>query len=86
LIGAIRLKAKSIILVNASGTDWCQKFNVKGYYVRIETGEVLSRFQKNVHVKNVLAAEDTRLASHLVSPDALALACVPLTTHGFSTR
>jgi glucoamylase len=33
----------------------------------------VSRFQKNVHVKNVSAAEDTRLASHLVSPDALAL-------------
>jgi glucoamylase len=33
----------------------------------------VSRFQKTVHVKNVLAAEDTRLASHLVSPDALAL-------------
>jgi glucoamylase len=59
-----------------SGTDWCRKFNVEGYYVRIvpmETGEGVSRFQKNVHVKNVLAAEDTRLASHLVSPDALAL-------------
>ena len=59
--------------IYASGTDWCRKFNVKGYYVRIETGEVVSRFQKTVHVKNVLAAEDTRLASHLVSPDALAL-------------
>ena len=59
-----------------SGTDWCRKFDVKGYYVRIapvETGEGVSRFQDSVHVKNVLAAEDTRLASHLVSPDALAL-------------
>ena len=37
------------------------------------TGAGASRFQKNVHVKNVTAAEDTRLASHLVSPDALAL-------------
>jgi glucoamylase len=59
--------------IYASGTDWCRKFNVKGYYVRIESGEVASRFQKTVHVKNVLAAEETRLASHLVSPDALAL-------------
>jgi glucoamylase len=59
--------------IYASGTDWCRKFNVQGYYVRIETGEVVSRFQKTVHVKNVLAAEDTRLANHLVSPDALAL-------------
>jgi glucoamylase len=59
--------------IYASGTDWCRRFNVEGYYVRIETGEVMSRFQKTVHVKNVAAAEDTRLASHLVSPDALAL-------------
>ncbi|HET6384843.1 MAG TPA: glucan 1,4-alpha-glucosidase [Armatimonadota bacterium] len=59
----------------ASDTEWRRKFNVDGYYVRIapkKTGEVL-RFQQNVHVKNVLAAEDTRLAAHLVSPDALAL-------------
>ena len=33
----------------------------------------MSRFQENVHVKNVPAAEDTREAKHLVSPDALAL-------------
>ena len=59
-----------------SGTDWCRKFNVEGYYVRIapmEAGEGVSRFQENVRVRNVSAAEDTRLASHLVSPDALAL-------------
>lgn len=59
-----------------SGTDWCRKFNVEGYYVRIapmETGEGVARFQNTVHVKNVAAAEDTRLARHLVSPDALAL-------------
>jgi glucoamylase len=59
-----------------SGTDWCRKFKVAGYYVRIaplETGDGVSRFQNTVHVKNVAAAEDTRLASHLVSPDALAL-------------
>ena len=59
-----------------SGTDWCRKFKVAGYYVRIvpnETREGVSRFQANVHVKNVTAAEDTRLAKHLVSPDALAL-------------
>jgi glucoamylase len=57
-----------------SGTDWCRKFNVEGYYIRIapkETGQGVSRFQDNVHVKNVLAAEDTRRANHLISPDAL---------------
>jgi len=60
----------------ASGTDWCRKFEVAGYYVRIaamEIGGDVSRFQKSVHVKNVSAAEDTRAAGHLVSPDALAL-------------
>jgi glucoamylase len=59
-----------------SATDWCRKFDVAGYYVRIapiEGEEGASRFQRNVHVQNVSAAEDTRLASHLVSPDALAL-------------
>jgi len=59
-----------------SSTDWCRKYDVEGYYVRIaplETGEGVSRFQNAVHVKNVSAAEDTRLARHLVSPDALAL-------------
>jgi glucoamylase len=59
-----------------SGTDWCRKFSVAGYYIRIapkETGQGVSRFQNTVHVKNVTAAEDTRRANHLVSPDALAL-------------
>ncbi len=39
----------------------------------METGRGVSRFQNVVRVKNVVAAEDTRLAKHLVSPDALAL-------------
>ncbi len=59
-----------------SGTDWARQFAVEGYYVRIapqETGRGVSRFQTAVRVKNVAAAEDTRLAKHLVSPDALAL-------------
>jgi glucoamylase len=60
----------------ASGTDWCRKFNVEGYYVRIapkQTGAGGSNFQKDVDVKNVAASEDSRRASHLISPDALAL-------------
>jgi len=59
-----------------SATDWCRRFNVEGYYVRIapnQTGVDGSSFQQNVHVKNVTASEDTRAASHLISPDALAL-------------
>ncbi len=59
-----------------TGTDWCRKFNVEGYYVRItpeDSDEGVSRFQENVAVKNVLPDEDTRPASHLISPDAFAL-------------
>jgi glucoamylase len=59
-----------------SATDWCRKFNVEGYYVRIapkQTGAGGPGFQQNVRVKNVRASEDTRQASHLISPDALAL-------------
>ncbi len=60
----------------ASATDWCRKFKVEGYYVRIapkQTGAGGASFQQNVRVKNVRASEDTRRASHLISPDALAL-------------
>jgi len=59
----------------ASATDWCRKFDVKGYYLRIASDKPAKgeRFQNFVHVKNVAAAEDTREAKHLVSPDALAL-------------
>ncbi len=59
-----------------SATDWCQKFKVDGYYVRIApktTGVDGASRQKNIKVKNVTASEDTRRASHLISPDALAL-------------
>jgi glucoamylase len=66
-----------------SGTDWCRKLEVTGYYIRVapkETGQGVSRFQDKVHVKNVLAAEDTRRANHLISPDALALARFGLRT------
>jgi glucoamylase len=60
----------------ATGTDWCRKFKVEGYYLRIapnKPGKGPARFQNNVDVKNVSAAEGTRAARHLVSPDALAL-------------
>jgi glucoamylase len=59
-----------------SATDWCKKFKVEGYYVRIapkQTGASGSGFQQNIRIKNVTASEDTRQASHLISPDALAL-------------
>jgi glucoamylase len=59
-----------------SATDWCKKFKVDGYYVRIapkQLGADGTSLQQNVRVKNVTASEDTRRASHLISPDALAL-------------
>lgn len=56
-------------------TDWSQKFDVEGYYIRIapfkNCSENLS--QRDVNIKNVVAKKDTRLARHLVSPDILAL-------------
>ena len=60
----------------ASGTNWSRQFGVGGYYVRIAptaSGEAGSSLQQDVNVKNVRAAEDSRRASHLASPDALAL-------------
>ena len=59
----------------ASATDWCRKFDVEGYYLRIAEDQTAdgARFENLVHVKNVAAAEDNRMARHLVSPDALAL-------------
>ena len=75
----------------ASATDWCKKFDVEGYYLRIASanpGEG-ERFQNFVRVKNVTAAEDTRMAKHLVSPDALALVrfrFAPRMTRAFSAR
>jgi glucoamylase len=59
-----------------SETDWCKKFSVAGYYVRIapkRTGSAGSSFKADVHVKNVADNEANRRANHLVSPDALAL-------------
>jgi glucoamylase len=59
-----------------SATDWCKKFKVEDYYVRIApktTGADGQSRQQNIQVKNVTASEDTRQASHLISPDALAL-------------
>jgi glucoamylase len=60
-----------------TNTDWCRQYDVNGYYVRIAPAaenESGASFQTNIKVKNVAAAEDNRTASHLISPDALALA------------
>jgi len=49
---------------------------VAGYYVRtapVKKGESDSMLMNPVHVKNVSSEESTRIAIHLISPDALAL-------------
>jgi len=59
-----------------SDTDWSRKHEVAGYYVRtapVKKGESGSLLMNPVHVKNVPSEESTRLAIHLISPDALAL-------------
>jgi len=57
-------------------TDWCREYGVAGYYIRIapvDSGESVSRFPAPVQVKNVAPDRASSPASHLVSPDALAL-------------
>ncbi len=58
-----------------SGNDWCRKFEVDGYYVRIGSGEIGegSSGGAKVHVKNVVRGDGLLLSTHLVSADALAL-------------
>jgi glucoamylase len=58
-----------------SGTDWCARFGVAGYYVRIASMEKdgASRRRETVLVKNVPADRAVSPVTHLVSPDALAL-------------
>ncbi|HJV65183.1 MAG TPA: glucan 1,4-alpha-glucosidase [Geomonas sp.] len=59
-----------------TGGDWCERYQVSGYYVRItpvDPVESAFRFQERVVVKNVVKGEESMQASHLVSPDALAL-------------
>ena len=59
-----------------TGTDWCRKYDVAGYYVRIAPvvkEEGVSRFLGSIAVKNVATGLDESPACHLVSPDALAL-------------
>lgn len=58
-----------------SDTEWCRKYNVKGYYIRIATMNAEEEIapQENIFVKNVSCDRATQLANHLVSSDALAL-------------
>jgi glucoamylase len=59
-----------------AGTELARKVGVDGYYVRIappEVGEAASLAEGFVPIKNRPPAEMNQLATHLVSPDALAL-------------
>ena len=56
-----------------SGTDWCERFLVEGYYVRIAPDAADPSTPENVLVKNVPPGQAVLPVSHLVSPDALAL-------------
>ncbi len=59
-----------------TGTDWCERYAVDGYYVRVaQVGpdEVLSETGSTVQIRNRIDGDATRPAGHVVSPDALAL-------------
>ena len=58
------------------GTDYCREFKVEGYYVRIappETADAASPANGFVPIKNRPPGQSDEPASHLISPDALAL-------------
>jgi glucoamylase len=59
-----------------SGTDWSQRFDIDGYYVRITQMEIVEgvpQLKDLVVIRNVAEEENTLATIHLVSPDALAL-------------
>lgn len=60
----------------ATGTDLARQIGVEGYYVRIappETGSASSPLQGYVPIKNRPPGESQYPATHIISPDALAL-------------
>jgi glucoamylase len=62
--------------IYATGGDLAQQLGVEGYYVRIsppDTGSAASPTQGFVPIKNRPPGQDHEIASHIVSPDALAL-------------
>jgi glucoamylase len=62
--------------VYAANTDLAAQIGVDGYYVRIapaETGSAASPLEGFVAIKNRPPGENRELATHLISPDALAL-------------
>jgi len=62
--------------IYAAGGDLAQQLGVEGYYVRIsppDSGAAASPTQGFVPIKNRPPGQDHEIASHIVSPDALAL-------------
>ncbi len=62
--------------IYARGGDLAQQLGVEGYYVRIsppDSGGAASPTQGFVPIKNRPPGQDHEIASHIVSPDALAL-------------
>jgi glucoamylase len=62
--------------IYATGGDLAQQLGVEGYYVRIsppDSGGAASPTQGFVPIKNRPPGQDHEIASHIVSPDALAL-------------
>ena len=62
--------------IYATGGDLAQQLGVEGYYVRIsppDSGGAASPTQGFVAIKNRPPGQDHEIASHIVSPDALAL-------------
>jgi len=62
--------------IYATGGDLAQQLGVQGYYVRIsppDSGSAASPTQGFVPIKNRPPGQDHEIASHIVSPDALAL-------------
>ncbi|HLW84191.1 MAG TPA: glucan 1,4-alpha-glucosidase [Candidatus Sulfotelmatobacter sp.] len=60
----------------ATGGDLAQQLGVEGYYVRIsppDSGGAASPTQGFVPIKNRPPGQDHEIASHIISPDALAL-------------
>jgi glucoamylase len=62
--------------IYATGTDLAVKYEVDGYYVRISSpdiGDTASPSQGFVPIKNRPPGQSVEQASHIISPDALAL-------------
>ncbi len=56
----------------AADSDWCGRFKVDGYYVRVVPDDAPDPAQEKVMVKNVPLGQNILPSSQLICPDALA--------------